>query len=177
MTKSLLLMLGSLSTFGGCASTQARPEQKTVDRVDINRFMGKWYVIAAIPTMFETGAVNAVETYSWNEAEKRIDIDFRFRQDSPTGKEKTIPQTAFIHNHETNAEWRVRPFWPLSFAYLIVDLSPDYSTTIIGRPDRSNVWIMAREPKLSAARYNQLLAKVKSLGYDMDKLVKIPQSW
>ena len=40
---------------------------KTVDQVDIDRFMGPWYVIANIPTFLEKGAHNAVETYSLND--------------------------------------------------------------------------------------------------------------
>ena len=43
------------------------PEMKTVDYVDIDRFMGPWYVIANIPTFLEKGAYNAVETYSLND--------------------------------------------------------------------------------------------------------------
>ena len=35
-------------------------ELKTVDYVDLERFMGDWYVIANIPTFIEKGAVNAV---------------------------------------------------------------------------------------------------------------------
>jgi apolipoprotein D and lipocalin family protein len=36
----------------------------TVNYVDIERFMGPWYVIASIPTVLEKGAHNAVETYT-----------------------------------------------------------------------------------------------------------------
>ena len=36
----------------------------TVDKVDLPRFMGDWYVIANIPTFMERGAHNAVESYA-----------------------------------------------------------------------------------------------------------------
>ena len=45
----------------GCATRG--PEMEVVDYVDIERFMGDWYVIANIPTFLEKGAHNAVETY------------------------------------------------------------------------------------------------------------------
>jgi apolipoprotein D and lipocalin family protein len=137
--------------------------------------MGPWYVIASIPTMFEKGAYNAVESYSWNAEEDRIDIDFSFRKDAFDGPIKKIPQTAKIYNRETNSEWRVRPFWPLSLAYLIVDLAPDYSDTIIGVPSRKYVWIMARSKTLPDERYRVLVEKIKALGYDITKLQKVPQ--
>ena len=153
------------------------PEQKTVSQVELPRFMGKWFVIASIPTMFEKGAVNATETYTWNDENQRIDIDFRYRKDRPDGDEKAIPQKGFIYDAKSNAEWRIQPFWPLKFAYLIIDLADDYSDTTIGVPNRGHVWIMARSPAISEDRYGQILKKIKSLGYDMDALRKVPQIW
>ncbi|MDP6879185.1 MAG: lipocalin family protein, partial [Candidatus Marinimicrobia bacterium] len=35
---------------------------ETVDYVDLEKFMGDWYVIANIPTFIEKGAVNAIES-------------------------------------------------------------------------------------------------------------------
>lgn len=173
---SALIATLSLLTLQGCNSMDKNlPPQPTVERVELPRFMGKWYVIASIPTSFEKGAFNATEIYTWNESKKRIDVDFKFNKDGFDGKVKSIPQTAWVYNEKTNSEWRVRPFWPLSFAYLIVDLASDYSDTIIGVPSRNYVWIMAREPQISDKRYEELVAKVKSLGYDLSKLQRVPQ--
>jgi apolipoprotein D and lipocalin family protein len=151
------------------------PPQPIVNKVEIPRFMGKWYVIANIPTMFEKNAYNATETYSWNSEKSQIDIDFKFNKNGFDGPVKSIPQKAFIFDDKTKAEWRVQPFWPLKFAYLIVDLADDYSDTIIGVPSRNHVWIMARTPQIPADRYARLVEKTKSLGYDIAKLEKVPQ--
>jgi hypothetical protein len=59
----VLVILATI-ILGGCAAKG--PEMKTVDYVDIDRFMGSWYVIANIPTFLEKEAYNAVETYSLN---------------------------------------------------------------------------------------------------------------
>lgn len=174
----LLCLSAILLTTTGCSGVNKNlPDQKLNRHVDIPKFMGRWYVIASIPTMFETGAVNAVETYTWNEKEDRIDVDFRFRKDSPEGKEKVIPQKAFIHDKTTNAEWRIQLFWPLKFAYLIIDLAEDYSDTTIGVPSRGHVWIMARKPTMSPERYEAILERLKFLGYDLGALKKVPQVW
>lgn len=172
------LLVLCLSFLEGCGSMSFKdlPVQNTVERVEIPKFMGVWYVIASIPTSFEEGAFNAVETYTWNAEKERIDIDFRFRKDGPNGPEKVIPQKGFIYNQTTNAEWRIQPFWPLKFAYLVVDLAADYSDTIIGVPNRKYVWIMARTPKIAEARYAVLVEKVRSLGYDVTQLKKVPQT-
>ena len=39
---------------------------KTVESVNLDRFMGEWYVIAHIPTFIEKNAFNAVESYELN---------------------------------------------------------------------------------------------------------------
>ena len=58
-----ILMIAVLaSLMGACAAE--RPELDTVDYVDLDRFMGDWYVIANIPTFVEKGAHNAIETYA-----------------------------------------------------------------------------------------------------------------
>jgi apolipoprotein D and lipocalin family protein len=151
-----------------CAS---QPPLKKVDKVDINRFMGRWYVIANIPTFFEKGGINAVETYSWNEKEQRIDVLF---QQEVEGKVKTYTQKAFVHD-QSGSEWRIQFFWPLKFPYLIIDLAEDYSYTVIGVPNRSYVWIMAREKSIPDEIFQRITEKLKKQHYEISKILKVPQ--
>ena len=41
-------------------------ELKTVEYIDINQFMGDWYVISSIPTLLEKNIYNAIENYELN---------------------------------------------------------------------------------------------------------------
>lgn len=149
---------------------------KTVEKVDIQKFMGRWYVIANIPTFLEKGAHNAVETYTWNKEENRIDIDFKFNADSFDGKEKSIPQKGWIHDSSTNAYWKVQPFWPLKFSYLIIDLDEKYSYTVVSVPDRDYIWIMARTPQMDKALLDRIISKAKDQwGFDISKIQMVPQ--
>lgn len=183
MAKLALSLLTIVITFSliGCNSMSTAEKThgplKTVPQVNIPRFMGSWYVIANIPTYFEKGGYNAVENYTWNGKEERIEVLYTHRQDSFDGKEKKLPQKAFIYNEKTNAEWRVQLFWLLKFPYLIADLNEDYTITIIGMPDRKHVWIMARTPQISDELYQSLVKKVEAMGFDTGKLVKVPQKW
>jgi apolipoprotein D and lipocalin family protein len=159
-----------------CSATPSRPV-KAVDFVDISRFMGKWYVIANIPTFIEKGAHNAVETYTWNSKEDRIDVKFEFKKDSFEGDKKIYYQKAFIHNKTTNSEWRIQMFWPLKFPYLVMDLAEDYSYTVIGVPNRSYIWIMAKTPNLPDETYQTILKRIKEQDYDLSLIQKVPQKW
>ena len=151
-------------------------ELKTVDYVDLDRFMGDWYVIANIPTFLEKGAHNAVETYAMND-DGTIATTFTFRKDSFDGEEKEHNPKGFITNTETNAVWGMRFIWPIKADYRVIYLDDDYSATIIGRNKRDYVWIMAREPQLTDAEYQQLVDVVVAAGYDISKLERVPQQW
>jgi apolipoprotein D and lipocalin family protein len=149
---------------------------KTVDYVDLERFMGDWYVIANIPTFLEKGAHNAVETYEMND-DGTIATTFTFRDGSFDGKEKEYNPKGFIWDTESNALWGMRFIWPIKADYRIVYLDDDYSQTIIGRQKRDFVWIMARTPNISEEDYEMLLGVVESLGYDVSKVERVPQQW
>ena len=172
-TKLLLLFLsGALAS--GCANQG--PEMKTVNYVDIERFMGDWYVIANIPTFVEKGAHNAVETYALND-DGTIATTFRFRKDGFDGKQKEYNPKGFIRDYTSNALWGMQFIWPFKGDYRIVYVADDYSTTVIGRQKRDYVWIMAREPAIDEESYNDLIDFVESIGYDRSAIKRIPQSW
>ncbi len=159
---------------GGCSSVTY---QKTVDYVDMERFMGQWYVQAGRLTFLEEGAHNAVEIYSYDKEKEKILIDFKFNKDAIDGKEKSIPQKGRIYNKTTNAHWKVSPFWPLSFDYLIVDLAPDYSWVAVGVPSEKYLWIMSRDWKFSDAQVSSVLGRLKEKGYDSENTVRVLQKW
>ncbi|HNP65423.1 MAG TPA: lipocalin family protein [Woeseiaceae bacterium] len=173
MTKTVLIALAVL-VLGGCAAKG--PEMKTVDYVDLERFMGPWYVIANIPTFLEKGAYNAVETYRLND-DGTIATTFTFRKGGFDGKEKQYNPKAFVLDEGSNARWGMRFVWPVKADYRIVYLDSEYSQTIIGRQDRDYVWIMARTPSISDADFNRLISRVSELGYDTTQIKRVPQKW
>ena len=168
----LIILAGVMST--SCATTEF---SKTVDYVDINRFMKKWYVIAGRLTFMESGAYNAVEVYTWNIQEDRIDIDFTLIKDSFEGKKKSIPQKGWIENTQTNAHWKVSPFWPLKFNYLVIDLADDYSWTAIGVPGQEWIRIMSADWKMNDEKLNMIIKRVSEMGYSVENIKRVPQQW
>ncbi len=149
---------------------------ETVDYVDLDRFMGDWYVIANIPTFLEKGAHNAVESYALND-DGTIDTTFVFREDGFDGDLKRYNPKGFVQDTETNARWGMRFVWPIKADYRIVYLDEDYTQTIIGRQKRDFVWIMARTPAVSDEDYARLIEFAGSIGYDTTKIERVPQRW
>lgn len=147
---------------------------ETVDFVDLDRFAGRWFVIESIGLAAEEGAHDEVETYTML-PDGEIDIDLTFREGSFDGPKRSIPQVGWVYDETTNAEWRVRPFWPLALDYLIIDLAPDYAWTVVGHPSRRWVWIMARAPRVPEATLAGIRQRLTEVGYDVSQLERIPQ--
>lgn len=156
----------------GCSNMEPL---KTVDSVNIDNFMGDWYVIANIPTAIEKGAHNAIENYRLDD-DGTIATTFTFRDGSFDGKLKTYKPRGFISD-ESNAIWGMQFIWPIKADYRIIYLNEDYSVTVIGRNKRDYVWIMAREPAISEAEYQAILGMLKSVGYDLGEVQQVPQKW
>ena len=146
---------------------------ETVKQVDLERFMGDWFVIANIPTFVEKGAYNAVESYALN-PDGTIATTFTFNKDGFDGPLKTHNPTGFIRD-ESNALWWMQFIWPFKADFRIVWLDPDYSITVIARAKRDYVWIMAREPEIPADTYEEIIAFIGALGYDTSKIERVPQ--
>ena len=171
-TSAAVLVFAML--LGACASKG--PEMKTVDYVDLDRFMGDWYVIANIPTFLEKGAHNAVETYELND-DGTVATTFVFRDGSFDGEKKTYTPKGFIRDDGTNAHWGMRFVWPIKADYRIVYLDDDYTQTVIARQKRDFVWIMARTPEIPEEDYDKIIEFVASIGYDVSKIERVPQRW
>jgi apolipoprotein D and lipocalin family protein len=174
LLRSSLIIAGL--TLIACSSTRTRPPLQTVPQVDMQRYMGKWYVLAHIPTAIEKGAFNAVESYRLNDAGE-IETTFTFNQGSFDGPLKAYHPKGFIRNQTSHAEWGMQFIWPIKAEYLITHLDQNYTQTIVARDKRDYVWIMARTPQISESEYTALTETVRSYGYDMTRFRKIPQRW
>lgn len=156
-----------------CATPQPMPRAA---KVDLPRFMRKWYVIANIPTFIEKGAHNAVEEYTLN-TDGDIDTVFTFNADGFEGKVKRYTPKGFVVDRVSNAEWKMQFLWPFKSEFLISYLKEDYSQTVIGRTSRDYVWIMARTPQISDSDYAAMIEFLAANGYDVSKIQRVPQRW
>jgi apolipoprotein D and lipocalin family protein len=147
----------------------------TVEKVDIQRFMGDWYVIASIGTSFEKDAFNALENYRLDD-DGTVATTFSFNKGSFDGPPKEFTSRGFIRDKNSNAVWGMQFIWPFKAEYRIIFLNDDYSQTVIGRTKRDYVWIMARKPSIPENDYERILAFLVDQGYDLEALRKVPHN-
>ncbi len=171
-----LASLAFVALLGGCASTPPDGMQPValVPHVDLQRYMGDWYVIASIPTFLETEAFNAKESYRLD-ADGSVPTHFSFNKGAADGTPKHYDSRAFVEDTTNNAVWGQQYIWPIKADYRISWLAPDYSEVVVTRQKRDHVWIMARTPTIPDADLARLTEFVASQGYDVAKLRRMPQ--
>ena len=173
--KSVPALTVCLCVLSLLACTRAVPI-KPVASVDLSRYMGRWYVIASIPTRFERGGHNPVETYRLDPGGS-ICTWFRQRPGSFDAPVQLIHSSARVVPGSDNAEWRVRFFAVLKAQYLVGWLKPDYSQVLVVRDARDHLWYMARTPTVAVADYQAMLARAQAMGYDSAQIEKAAQRW
>ncbi len=149
-------------------------ELKTVEHVEIERYLGTWYEIARFPQRFERDLVGVTATYSLlpdgkvrvlNSGHKgRLDGELR----SAEGKARVV-------DPKTNAKLRVTFFWPFEGNYWILELGKEYEYALVGDESRKYLWVLSRTPQMEEGVYNELLGRAKEKGFDISKLEKVPQ--
>lgn len=165
----------ALTALGGCAVNPDKVTVPVAPEVDLQRFMGPWYVIASIPTAIEKGAHNAIESYALD-TDGSIKTTFTFNKGAFDGPVKRYEPRGFVVPGTNNAIWGMRFVWPIKAEYVVSHVDSDYTETIIARSARDHVWIMARTPVVSKERYEALVTRVKDFGYDVGRIRKVPQA-
>lgn len=118
-----------------------------VAHVDVPRMFGAWFVIATMPTMFEKGAHNAIETYSAGKGAHCVNVAFSYNKGSFDGPLKSMPQTGSSWVPGATGGWKVSPFWPVKVPYLVIDQSAEpldgENAFALPRPTKGN----AKDPR------------------------------
>ena len=174
---AIAALVGVAAALSACGSLSDPPRKPVslVPNVDIPRFMGDWYVIAAIPTFLEKGAHNAKDSYRLS-PDGTIATVYSHNTDAFNGPLKTYGSTGYVLDKKTNAVWGQQYIWPIKADYRISYLSSDYQHVVVTRDKRDYVWIMSRTPTISEAEYQRMVDVVGREGYDISKLQRVPQA-
>jgi apolipoprotein D and lipocalin family protein len=149
---------------------------QTVDHVDLDKYLGRWYEIASYPARFEKGCRCTTADYEEMPGKRYIGVTnrcIRFRN----GKSKMslVHGKAFVVSGSRNAKLKVQFFWPFRGDYYIIGVADDYSWAVVGHPKRKYLWILSRESYMPTDTYNHILIVIKSRGYNLKIIQKTPQ--
>lgn len=155
----------SIFTFLGC---KTYPPLETVSEVDLERYAGKWYEIASIPTSFQKGCHCTTAEYELKDGYVRV-IN-TCRKNSVEGEIDRAKGKAFVEDGSNNARLKVQFFWPFRGDYYIIDLAKDYSYALVGAPSRDYLWILSRTRSLPEDTIEKLKATAQQKGFDPNRL-------
>ncbi len=146
---------------------------QTVGHVDVSRYAGKWYEIAAYPKRFERGCQGTTAEYTV------CDNGTLLVQNSCTrdGKPHVAYGRAKVKKNTGNARLKVQFQWPFSGKYWIISLADDYSYAVVSHPNKKSLWILSRTPQMDDALYSKLQEQLTVRGFDVSKLKRTPQTY
>lgn len=171
VSKSIIVLLLCFLVLGSSGSVMALPELETVEYVDVERYLGKWYSIAEKPQWFTWRCVGATAEYSLRR-DGGIDVLNTCRWLRLDGPERFTRARAYVVDEESNARLEVLFFSGLVRGdYWIIDLGEDYEYAVVGEPDRNFLWILSREPHMDADLYDEIIERVEAQGYDTSDLL------
>jgi len=142
---------------------------KTVDKVDLDRYAGKWYSLYSIPTIFDKDTRETTTTYTLNK-----DGYYNVVTTAKKGDDNELhiyKSKLFPDKDAHDAEMKAQFVWPFKVDYWVIDLASDYSYVVVGHPDHKFLFIMSRKPTMDKKLYDELVAKCKAMGYPVEKLV------
>lgn len=166
----LLLTLAALTCVPAFAETCPNPPQ-TATAVNLERYVGTWYEVEAIPQSFQKGCSNTRATYTALENGK-IDVLNECKRD---GNWTNAHGQATVVDKETNAKLKVSFVWPyIGFFgdYWILDVDADYQVAVVGHPCRESGWILSRNPHTPDFLIDNARIVLKEQGYDLSKFVQ-----
>lgn len=166
--------------FGRAAAAgQALDAQSTLPTdgpIDLQRYAGLWYELARLPTRFQDSRSVSTAEYSI-----RPDGVVTVRNTAYLGDrtDARITGTATVAAGADNDRLRVRFGGLLSLIpvpkdgnYWIIDVADDYSTALVGTPDRTFLWLLSRDKDAwGTTPIDALVDRATELGFDTDRLL------
>lgn len=164
--KPLLLVI--IFLINGC--TGIPDGIKPVEQFEVNRYLGKWYEIARLDHSFERNLKAISAEYSLRD-DGGINV-LNSGYDIETGKLKLAEGKAYFTGSSDIGSLKVSFFGPFYGGYHIIALDKKaYQYAMVTGPDRNYLWLLSRTPRLDPMIMEQMIARAKILGFEVEKLI------
>jgi apolipoprotein D and lipocalin family protein len=138
-----------------------------VPAVDLARYVGKWYEIAAFPMFFQRNCVGDTTAEYGLAPDGELSVTNRCRTEGGFDEAKGSGTAV---EGSSNARLKVSFFWPFRSDYWVIGLDPDYRWAVVGNPNRRFLWLLSRTPQLPQDLLDAALKAAADQGYDLKQL-------
>lgn len=156
------------------ACTTTPPKGVTpVEGFNADLYLGSWYEIARLDHRFERGLDHVTATYS-----KRDDGGLKVINRGFNVKKQRWQESigkAYFTGSPNQAALKVSFFGPFYGGYNVIALDNAYQHALVCGPNRNYLWILSRTPQLDAKVKEELTAKARQAGFDVNKLIWVKQ--
>jgi apolipoprotein D and lipocalin family protein len=160
------LFLSIVLLFTACSSKN--PPLQTVEKVDLQKYLGTWYEIARFEHFFEKNCKNVSANYSMID-EEAIKVINKCTKNTTNEKKEVIGRAYAVD--DSNSKLKVSFFRPFYGDYWVLILDENYEYVVVGTASREFLWILARDKTITPEIKNSILKKLPSLGFDSSKLI------
>ena len=170
------LAVAVAAILAGCASTpRGLSPLAVVDKLEVQRYMGRWYEVARFQHGFERGIVGATAEYSLNPNGTVTVVNSGFKN-SLEGKYTEVRGVARIPDTAKPSRLKVKFFGLFEADYLVFGLDDsEYGWALVGSDSRSFLWFLSRTPEIDEALYDRMKSIAEAQGYKLESLYKVPQ--
>jgi len=171
-----LAPLALLFAFAGASSVSAEtPPLRTVETLDIQKYLGRWYEIARFQHGFEKSIVGAAAEYSLRPDGRIQVVNSGFKKDLD-GRYTDAKAVAWQPDPAVPGALKVKFFGLFTSDYPIFGLDDvNYTWALVGNNEREFIWFLSRTPTVSAELLEKMKAIAVSQGYDLSGLYLVPQ--
>jgi len=164
----VLTVLSGILLLAGCSGAGSTADIPAVTKLEVERYLGKWYEIARLPHRFERDLCNVTAEYKLDDSGKELVV---INRGYLNGKLRRINGHArFRNSGKADGELEVSFFRPFYGSYRIIRLDPEYRLAVITSSTRDYLWFLARTPAVSEAELNDFIAYAAEKGFDVSKL-------
>lgn len=164
-----IVIIAIALSFYSCSSSST-VDNSSVNMIDLNRYLGKWYEVARYDHRFERGMKQCTAIYTM-QGDRTIKVT---NKGMKAGKWKTSVGKAKLT--EIPGVLRVSFFGPFYSDYRIMMLDSEYTYALVGGSSDDYLWILSRTPQLQKDASDKILQEARRRGYDVEKLIWVEQS-
>lgn len=144
-------------------------------KIDLNKYMGKWYEIATIPQPFQLGMKNVTAEYYLNEDNSIEVINSGYLND----KLKQIVGKAITTDKDDVLKVSFFPniYSDYKILALDVDINRDideedwaYANALVGGETPNSLWILSRTQQMNKELFDRFLEIAERKGYNVENI-------
>lgn len=142
---------------------------KTVENLDLNSYLGRWYEVASTKPGFQRDCVCVTADYSLRD-DGKVKVVNSCINGTPEGELSQFVASATPTRNPAKLE--VAPFeLPTLFSnYWVVDLADDYRYAVVSTALRNPIWILSRTPEIDANDLAGIYERLEAAGFKTKRI-------